>query len=1116
MKIPFLFRIFPQTQEGEVYGTNFTFESNLPPQYNKFAWNFGDGTGIVYNQTTVNHIYKYPGIYTVSLSSWTDIGLPNVDVATVDVDYVYRDSVLFTGVPDSFSVPGVLSQPFTVSVTSSKIDQPLSLVLQSFNSKSVPNYAVPQKWKFITPTWSFRDADNSSKELEGPLQLSSIPIYNSEGRVIAVKAEKKFFYVDDLSTGLDPEKDCPLMILATLSTERFSYPPESIIYPYASYSNSEVTRAVISWQINDLIPTSLSVTENFIQETYPTKWATVPIPVMITLQSDTALIGSYALTEKLEGGLINNLAYPRTNEMGKANNVNLRLSSNQIECLSGVHYRIDDVDKYGGLNFRATDEYGNIASGYIFTTITPLTTIPGDVRIVADTVTTNTTNFNVDFAFPVGYPIQPHAYISHPLKSVINRIDIAYKGITCPEIEVYRSLGILVEGSFTVIPVPSTTNIQTSSTNLIENYSLSGTGGNVYALTFNPFNNRLYTADVDFGTISCYEAGLVLLTSVELQHRFKNADLAPTHITVDAQGFVWVALFDNFKILKFDQNLNFLLSAAPPLEDNNMVVEEDVVPYDEFISHEENYFETGVLNVEDPLIADTVTLRPPVIEADRQSNVWVCYPSDTESSLFKFDSQGFVLTYAPIPKNSFPVSLSIGADNSVWVALKNSSKVVKYSTTGTLMYQITGVLSPSYICHDREGNVCILHGYNLYSYYDLATHKMRTWRMAFETEVYEEIPEYTPKDIQMALYEDEVWGGLSTDVYNRVWIVDSLNNATAVFRPRDVTFVKTIRVSPAGSYTNYVIQGNDTFVSTVSVSPAQSLRSAQAGGDWTGNRWYQRYGSGLTTRSVNGVSSPFKVYDLEDSFKITKVNESWNCAEHYKSLALPDLMQSYLSFFNELLPGIVGDGDPSKESVGRVTYERIANFINNHGDLETVAIPQLKALAEQIAVETKTFGVEFPVAVERLVHLFSIHKNRLRGLPQLETDISVNIGEVLTASSAVTANMYYYFKDKKFDRDYLVYVNIPPGEASPIFPLEKITVDSLRQPVLENYHVFTYKYDNVSRNESSSVIYTGNIIDWNENLTTLSYNVSSNEEWYGDNGIIETMFNNLLTKQLFL
>jgi hypothetical protein len=326
MQTPTSFTVFPSNQTGQVYGTEFKFTAKLPAEFNVFAWAFGDKI-TNYNKSSVTHIYQYPGLYTVSMSAWNDAGILYTDAATIDVDYAHRDIIAFTNIPTKFGVPGLPSDvPFTVSLTSAKIDQPLSIVLQPFNTRSVPHYAIPEKWKFLTPKWKFVDA-STNQTLDGPINLSATPIYNQENRIIAVRAEASFYYIDDLSTGLDPNFDCPLMITATLSTERFSYPNESLIYPYASYSNSEVARAAIAWQINDTIPTRLKVSENFLNDVYPTKWAGIPIPIMITCQSDTSLLSSFSDLPQYDTVA---LSYPRTNELGSLFPVTITLSSDAV------------------------------------------------------------------------------------------------------------------------------------------------------------------------------------------------------------------------------------------------------------------------------------------------------------------------------------------------------------------------------------------------------------------------------------------------------------------------------------------------------------------------------------------------------------------------------------------------------------------------------------------------------------------------------------------------------------------------------------------------------------------------------------------------------------------
>lgn len=1078
MQTPTNFTVSPSSQVGDVYGTEFTFTSNLPSNYTAFAWSFGDNV-IEYNKSSVTHTYNYPGIYTIGLSAWTDTGLLYVDKADVNVDYVYRDAIMFSHIPSTFGTPGLPSvEPFTVSLTSAKIDQPLSIVFQAFNTKSVPHYAVPDKWKFITPKWKFVDA-STNQTLDGAIVLSSVPIYKND-KVVAMKGEASFYYIDDLSTGTDPNNDCPLMIAATLSTERFSYPPESLIYPYASYSNSEVARAVIAWQINDIVPTNLKVTENFLNDVYPIKWANVPIPVMVTCEFDSSNLGSFNNADNL---VTTALSYPRSNELGSLFPVVLTLSSASTPLISGIHYKVDKSPLY----FKAKDEYDNIASGYVFTTITPLSPINSTVVIAASTVASNQVGSTNSFAFPIGYPIYPEVYISHPWKSTINRINLVTYPKNCDNINYYKNLGILVEGAVSFLTVPTLT-----STDLV-NYMLSGTAA-VYGMAFNPVKNRLYACDVDQNSVYSYFSGTSLLTSVQLSSIIGSQQLAPSYISVDKDSNVWISLFDNYKLLKFDSNLNYLLSALPSDSTGALGIDGN----GGFITQEDSY----LLNLDVPPY-DITLVTPPIVETDMDSNVWACYSNHMYSLLVKFDSNGNELfQVSSLPSNSEPVSLAINATNGVWVACKYTNSIMHFDTNGTLVDTVSGFLRPSYIAMDRSNNVWVAHGYNFCSVYNTTTTAISTWKVSTKPQEITTVTSYTSADIKSSLEEDELWGGLATDVYDRVWVVDSLNNTTAVFNPADPTNFRMFEILPPAD-TKYVFLPGTDYVSDI---PSNNVKSAQAGGDWTGNRWYQKYSGAYSSIPVKGISTPFTIYDIDNSFQLTKVNEEFDCAAYFKSLALPEILNQNTKLFDEFFAAVVGDGNPTKESAGRVIYERIANFVSNRGDFETAEIDGLLSIAKSMAVDTKTFGGDFPVAVNRLLNIFSVPKQQLRGVPNLETDLTNNVGPVLTETSLVTANQYYFIKDRKYSTYQLVYANVVG--LSTVYPLNQIEVEGLRQPVLDNYYFFEY-------NEQNSNGYTGNLINWDSDFTTVSYTLSTNEEWYGDGGLVETMFNNLLTKQLY-
>jgi len=115
---------------------------------------------------------------------------------------------------------------------------------------------------------------------------------------------------------------------------------------------------------------------------------------------------------------------------------------------------------------------------------------------------------------------------------------------------------------------------------------------------------------------------------------------------------------------------------------------------------------------------------------------------------------------------------------------------------------------------------------------------------------------------------------------------------------------------------------------------------------------------------------------------------------------------------------------------------------------------------------------------------------------------------MLTETSYVSTGQYLFVKDKQFDENKLVCVSTLSGGSDEVYPLYKMLAAGMRQPLLANYYFFEYNIDN-------QIGYQSNLIDWSSVNTTMSYNLSTNEEWYGDEQLIETYFNNLLTRRLF-
>ncbi len=1136
---PTIFSINPNTQEGDVYATTFnlTFQQAFN-NFSKITWDLGDGT-FFYNLSSAKHSYNFPGLYTISLSAWTYDGVLVQDRAEIDVDYVYRDALLITKVPDAFGIPGLITQtPFVVSLTSAKIDEPLDIVLQALNTDSTPHYAVPDKWEFLVPRWRFIDY-HTNEIIQDAVRVKTNPIYKNN-KVVAVSGEVLFYYVDDLATGIDPNESCPLLIVATLSTENFIYPPESLRYPYYGYSNSEVTRAVIAWQVNDTIPTNLKVTENYLSDIYSVKWENVPIPVMITCEFIFDLLDSYSYYDLASATDV--LSYPRQNLYGSQYPVILTLSSAEGlvdpslytvgkstkasysvisdittvqspnhnfstgdygyfrvitgELSSNWYYSItannlntfsfttSGVENTNGelyfekpLFFQARDEQNNVASGYIFTTITPLTTFNTSLVVSVSTTAVNQIEYEDKFLYPHGYPIYPNVYISHPNQKSINRLNVITFPTFCTNISYFKNLGLLLDGTLTFTEVPAISNTD------VTNYELSGYSG-IYGLAFNPLTNRLYAADADSNNLFCFSNGETLLTSVNVSSVTNDIFNTPSYISSDRQNNIWVSLYNKHSILKYDQDLNFLLSAVP------------------VVNIELNDYSSGLNGgIGDPLIA------PPVVETDQDNNVWACFAHEDWSLLVKFDgTTGEQLTSLSLQDGLIqsPIGLAIDPNKDVWVAGYNSNSLQKISTNGAILSTVTDFYRPSYIAFDRDGQLWVTHGYNFCGVLDTKTAQTSSWKFTNDLRDVVRQDVYTQEDIDYINSNNEIWGGLASDVFNRLWAINSERNTVTVINPKEPTVGRVVQVVPFGA-TNYILNSNDTFVTEV---PTTIVRSAQAAGDWTGNKWYQKYGGDLSVLPISGFSAPFNVYPI-DTFKIAKVNEEFNMSEYYKSLALPEYMQLFTNLFDRFFGAAIGTGDLSKEEIGRVVYEKISNFVENHADYETANIPQLKALAKEIGVELKTFGIDFPVEVNRLIDLLSIPKHYLRGKPKYETDLSKLKGDRITGSSLLTAGNYIYMQDTQYNDLQLVFVAPLETEQGiqEVYPLSALQIASARQPLLRNYRFF----------ERNTIItgYEDSVVNWDSLQTTINYNVSSAEQWYSDGGVVDLLFNNIITKRLF-
>ncbi len=1041
-----LFTVSPSSSLGKVFLTDFTFTfSNSATT--AYAWDFGDNT-FEYVGPSVSHSYKYPGTYTVSGSAWTNTGDIFTDQINIAVDYALSNKVSFTQIPDAYSDPGEKTKtPFVVSLTCTEIEDSLYLSLHSLNSNSIPLQDVPEKWRPITPKWRFVDAITNEIIQDGILVRTS-PIYQTHdniSRVVAVTGEASFFYIDDVSTRFEAHNSSPVLLIATLSTSNFVHPPDSPAYSYNSYSNNDSAKAALIWQINDYLPTNLKVTENFISDIYPLKWTNVPIPVMVSCQFDSKLNNNFAQTPSITANL---LGYPSTNEIGRAFPINLKLSNTE-------NFVVENSSVY----FSSTDEQGNVNSGYVFTSITPVASSLTPLTVIASTSCINSlaTIDENSFVFPIEYPVHSNAYVCCPYDGVINKIKLVNMPFADKVVRHYKELGVLSDGKTSLLTLPITSHIESTTEQLTSSAP-------VYGLAFNPFLNTLYVSNPNTGHIYAFnqnDSTLIGQTKLILG----EDNVFPCCLTIDNENNIWTSLYGREDIIKLDTNLDPLFSIAPT-----------------------TYTPTNIL------------LAPPSIEADKNGNVWACYSKQNSGYLVQYDLSGVELINVPL-SSSVPVSLAVDAKNTVWVACYNSNMVLNVSSDGTVLFTLSGGFTrPNHLALDRSNSVWFTHGYNFISVYDQTNKTLTTRQISTLSGI--SIKTTEAEQIGSIPAENEMWGGLAIDVYDRVWALDSKTNNVIVFNVQNPADLRIIKSQPLT--TNFASITLEMPTSGFDI-PTSHIHSTQAVGDWTGNKWYQKYTSPTNVVEIEGTSSQFNVFDIDKSYNVAKVNEEFDISNYFKSLALPETLSRNDIFFDEFLAAVAGDGNSTSESAGRVIYERIANFVQTHGDFETSELNQLLSYAKQLSIETKTFGTEFPTEISRLINLFSIPKNQLRGRINYDPDINNNIGSILTQSDLVSAEQYLYAQNKHTNNYQLIYVT-PLANGATTYPLSSLVVGGFKTPLKDNYYFYNYV--------PSKLGYTDNIINWDSPNTTFDYTLSTNEEWYGENGLVETMFNNILTKRL--
>jgi hypothetical protein len=608
-----------------------------------------------------------------------------------------------------------------------------------------------------------------------------------------------------------------------------------------------------------------------------------------------------------------------------------------------------------------------------------------------------------------------------------------------------------------------------------------------------------------------------------------SAAYTPAYVSLDRDYNIWVSLFNSVSVLKFDKDFNLLFSVAPT--GVNWTTRSNTNNPTGIDYQTAQFGGTNVLSASiEPfdIYTNEFFLKPPVVETDKDNNCWVTYAHPLCCLLVKYSETGQSLSQIQLSNYSTPIGIAVNSDNNVWISNTNNSSYTYTSLSGCLelydskttklLDKVTSISRPGHIALDRDNNLWFTHSTRRIGYYNTNTSVLSTWTLNLTggfsvfTQSSSTLLSGLKTFDEVENQQDDEIGGLAVDVFNRVWVLDSLQNYAWVISATPnfpITPIRYFKIRPDVNLGYYIdIDSGKTYTEEGNYY----YRSAQATGDWTGNRWYQKYVTPqmLSAVAISGISVPYSVSNFANVNQIRRVNESFNSSDYYRSLALPENLHNNPTLFDKFFSASVGTGYLSaNQDLGQTVYERIANFTSNHSDIDTCNISQLLSLAEQTGTPASDYSAVYPVDVLNMLDIASVPRAKLWGIKDEVPIFPQSIGEkydIFTAT--VTAGDKIILKNK-FDTT-LSLINVPllNGTVS-VYPLSSFEGYGFVQPVTTNY-IF-YKLDPIYSDN-----YIDNLIDWNSQYTTQTPTASTLEEWYGENGAIENAFRYLLTKNLFL
>jgi len=269
--------------------------------------------------------------------------------------------------------------------------------------------------------------------------------------------------------------------------------------------------------------------------------------------------------------------------------------------------------------------------------------------------------------------------------------------------------------------------------------------------------------------------------------------------------------------------------------------------------------------------------------------------------------------------------------------------------------------------------------------------------------------------------------------------------------------------------------------------------------------------------TLSGTSSPFDIVALENRHEFFRKGEDTTIYDVLKQ-SLPFDIEQY-SNFDTYLDTIAGSGD----SFGKL-YDKIHNFSDDHSDIDICTVDALIDKSIMLDDPMDDFGLELPEELRRIFNFSTIPLQKLIGSRCVcntnfvgcigcnnsnicticKFDKRSNLGNKITLTDYITAGVTVLYKE---DGGTIFNFHTVSPQITNVFMLQTLSAEPFLTRGIDNYCFYTW--DKSPQNNPVE-----SVINYKDSRNALSPSLSSNDDWYSDNGVIEEMFNYILTKNL--